>query len=47
MVIVNLFAIAGDVFCPSSLKEFAGGGIGVVIALVAGNLGLQKFGLSY
>ena len=47
MVIVNLFTIAGDVFCPSSLKEFAGGGIGVVIALVVGNLGLQKLGLSY
>lgn len=47
MVVVNMLAIAGEVFCPSSLGEVVGGGLGATIGLVLANLGLQVSGLSY
>ncbi|KAJ2896710.1 uncharacterized protein MKZ38_005280 [Zalerion maritima] len=46
MVISNMLAMAGDVFCPSSLTEASAAGPLVTLGLVLANLGLQVTGLS-
>ena len=46
MVLANLLPLAGDAWCPASLKEVEAGSALSTAVMVAGLLGLKAFNLT-